>query len=392
MRPIDKIDLLIKKLKTSASPELDRRIDDLIVQSQMNNTGKLKPWSNFMRKTYKFAAAAIVIIAALLSLTLFDKTVQIAYAIEQTIEANQSLRFIHLKCEPAGNGVEELWAQFDDQGQLQHLRMNFPDTEDGPKDVVWQEGKAEVWFKAKKGAAVVREEAMLTRLKMSYGDFDPKLIVKKLYQSQNDKKDQIDIQESRSKGEPIIITLTSNDFRDIYKVNPETKLLQQIEKYKMKNGDYKLLGIIKYLDYNQPADPEIFVLKLPADVIRVDQTTQTVGLEQGEMTNEEVAIEVVRRFWMAVIAKDYDTAGQYLEGVPGASLKIMFEEKVNVTFLEIVSVGPVGPHPNPQTKGVIVPCTLKIENNGKIEELTFGRLGVREVYNQPGRWTIFGGI
>jgi hypothetical protein len=47
-----------------------------------------------------------------------------------------------------------------------------------------------------------------------------------------------------------------------------------MEKYKLKDGEYKLLGITKYLDYNQPTDPEIFVLKIPSDVIRVDQTTQ----------------------------------------------------------------------------------------------------------------------
>jgi hypothetical protein len=344
----------------------------------------------FMKTTVKFAVAAIVLIAAFLSLTLFNKTVQTAYAIEQTVEANQSLRFIHLKCEPAGNGVEEMWVQFDDKGQLLHLRMNFPNTADGPKDVVWEEGKAEVWFKAKKSVVVVREEAMLARLKMSYCDFDPKLFVEKLYQSQKDKTGQIEIQESRSKGEPIIITSTLNDFRKIYKVNPETRLLEQIEHFELKNGEYKSLGIMKYLDYNQPADPKIFVLNPPADVMRVDQVANAIGLEQGQMTNDEVAIEVVRRFWQAIIDGDYKTAGQMYEGIPADALKKPFTENFKIT--KIVSVGPVKPHPMPETKGVIVPCTLEIEKDGQLVQQTFDRIGVRQVYNQPGRWDIFGGI
>jgi len=346
----------------------------------------------FMKRTIKYAAAAIVLLAALVSLTQLDKTVTTAYAIEQTIEANRSLRFIHLKCDPAGEGVEELWAQFNENGQLEHLRMNFPNTVDGPKDVVWQEGKAEVWFKKKNSIVVVREEAMLACLKMSYADFDPKLIVENLYRSQSNEKVQIEIQDSRSKDQPIIITSTTNGFRDVFKVNPETLLLEQIEKYALKEVQYVFLGSIKYLDYNQPANAEVFVLNPPADVMRVDQTTQAVGLEQGQMTNDEAALETARRFWQAVIDADFNKAGQYLEGVPGDFLKKMFDENLKVKFVEILSIGPVQPHPNPQTGGVVVPCRLKVQKDGQIEEMAFERLGVRQVYNQPGRWTIFGGI
>lgn len=398
MRPDQTIEQKLEQLAGHIGRR-DRFVDDVIGRiedSSVQVSRKSKPnivlRRTFMKNTFKFAAAAIVI-AAVLSLTLLDQTVPAVYGLEQSIEACSRLRFIHLKCEPAGSGVEDMWAQFDDEGQLQHLRMNFPQTEDGPKDVVWQEGKAEVWFKAKNGAAVVREEAMLARLKMSYGAFDPKAIVENLYRlSKSDEKDKVVIEESRYKDKPIIITYTSNGFREIYKVDPETKLLQQIEKYQLKDGAYEFLGLTKYLDYNQPVDPEIFVLKLPADVIRVDQTNQKVGLEQGQLTNDEAAVETARRFWQAVIEENFDKAGQYLEGAPGNFVKQLFVEKLQIKVIEIVSVGPVQPHPNPGTGGVVVPTTLKIERNGQVEEMTFDRLGVRQVYNQPGRWTVFGGL
>jgi hypothetical protein len=71
-------------------------------------------------------------------------------------------------------------------------------------------------------------------------------------------------------------------------------------------------------------------------------------------------------------------------------LTMPFAEKFNGKFIEIVSVGPV------QRKSgknfLIVPCTLKIEKNGQVEEMTFDNLGIRQVYNQPGFWTIFGGF
>ncbi|MEN6308953.1 MAG: hypothetical protein ABFD91_14485 [Anaerohalosphaeraceae bacterium] len=398
MNPEEKIETQLEQL-AQAVPSGDSFVHD--VMSRIETSSDKLPKQSihihfvrrlFMKRTMKFAAAAIVLIAALLSLTLLDKTVTPAYAIEQTIEANRSLRFIHLKCDPAGEGVEEIWARFDENGQLQNLRMNFPNTDDGPKDVVWQEGKAEVWFKKKNSVTVVVEEAMLARLKMSYADFDPKLIVKYLYRSQGSEKVQIEIQDSRSKDQPIIITSTTNGFRDVFKVNPETLLLEQIEKFALKEGQYVSLGSIKYLDYNQPAAADVFVLNPPADAMRVDQTTQVVGLEQGQMTNDQAAVEVVRRFWQAIIEDDYQTAGQMMEGIPAEALKKIFAENFKAKVVKIVSVGPVKPHPNPATKGVVVPCTLEIEIDGQTTQQTFDRIGVRQVYNQPGRWTIFGGI
>ncbi len=74
MRPADKIDPLIKNLKTSASSELDQRIANLIVQSQAKRPRTLITWSKSMKNTFKFAAAARVVFAAFAGWNLFDKS------------------------------------------------------------------------------------------------------------------------------------------------------------------------------------------------------------------------------------------------------------------------------------------------------------------------------
>ncbi len=328
----------------------------------------------------KLAAAAVIIVAVVLSINVFDKSIGTAYAIEQTIEANRGLRFIHLKYEPAGTGVEEVLAQFDDNGKLLHLRMNFPNTMDGPKDVVWQEGKAEVWFKAKKGIAVLREKNILAQLKMSYKSFDPKLLGEQLYHAQADEKKQIEIQQSRSKDESITITWTRNGFRTVYKVDPETKLLQQFEKYELKDGEYKFLGLTKYLDYNQPVDPEIFVLNPPAEVVRADQTTQEVGMAKGELSEEEIAVEVARQFLEALIDQDYAKAGKLIANVPAEWVKQQPFGKTK--YIRIVSIGKPVPYTN--TGSLRVPCKVEIEKDGKITVQSIAPC-IREVYGQPER-------
>jgi hypothetical protein len=408
MRPADNINDLMKKLKLKASTDLDRRIRDDISKalaesnkhalSEVEGTESAFTQPNIGRtimksRIAKLAAAAVILIAVAISVTILDKSVTPAYAIEQTIEANRGLRFIHLKCEPSTHGsVDEIWVQFDDNRQLTNLRMNFSDTVDGPKDVVWHEGKAEVWFKAKKRIAVLIEKDILAQSKMYYESFDPKRIVEELYQAQGSENVQIEIQESSVEGEPITITMTkkgSPDVRTVFKVDPETKLLQQSESYKLEDGEYKFLGRTRYLDYNNPADSEIFVLKPAADVIRADQTTQEVGLAQGALSVEEIAVEVARQFFEALIAEDYAKAGKLFGATPGEKMKEMFGI---LKFVRVGSIGPVAPHPNPGTKGLIVPCTVEIEKDGKIGEWKLDRLGVRQVHNQPGRWTIFGGI
>lgn len=69
MNPTDKIDKLIKDLNTTASPDLDRRIDSLINQHQAPRSRPLSTWSILMRnKMIPFAVAAVILIAVLIGI------------------------------------------------------------------------------------------------------------------------------------------------------------------------------------------------------------------------------------------------------------------------------------------------------------------------------------
>jgi outer membrane lipoprotein-sorting protein len=113
MREKRKINELFKdKLKTSASPELDRRIDSLIAQTDEKQTQTSNTWRLIMKnRITKFAVAASVLIAIVLSITIFDNTVTPVYAIEQTIEAMRSLSSIHAYCTDWDGSQGEVWIQ-----------------------------------------------------------------------------------------------------------------------------------------------------------------------------------------------------------------------------------------------------------------------------------------
>lgn len=384
--------LLQPSAETETSTNLKERVMNAIEAAEYEESHKPeRTW--FGAKVWKpmIVAGSAAVFALVVAASILFKPSDRVYAIEQTIEANRSLRSIHMKMTPEKFGsVGEVWAQFDESGELEKLRMNFPDTEDGPKDVVWENGKAEVWFKAKGSAVVVKEPRLLERMKMSYGDFDPKRIVEGLYRSRADKRVRVDVAEPQTRGGAITLTVTVDaapNRQDVYTVDPETKLLERHEVYRLRDGNYELDGSTEYLEYNEAIDPETFVLNAPEDAIHVDQTVQEIGIAQGDLSDNEIAVKVVREFFEALIAKDYAKAGQLLEGMPASKVEESFGR---LNFVRIVSIGE--PTPYARNKSLKVPCKVEVESDGKTSIMEPHGPFVRQVYQQPGRWDICGGI
>jgi hypothetical protein len=338
-----------------------------------------------------FAAASIAAVIVVLLLAGVFETSSTAYALTDTILANQGLRFIHIKLEPSTYGsIDEMWAEFDENGELLRMRYHFPDTEDGPKQVVWQGNKAEVWFKKKDAIGVFKAEDMLEKMKLPITFFDPKIIVEKLYQEQEQGKLKIETQMPSTNDGPIKLTAlrSDSDTRRVYKVDPQTKLLLESETFEFQNDEYVLTRRIKYLDYNQPVDPGLFAFTPPEDVIRVDFITQEIGLHQGDLTDEEIVVKVVREFFEALIAKDYAKAGQIFSGTPASKMEEYFGAK---NFTRIIVIEEPTPHPTPGVGGFRVHCTVEIGTNGATREWKCWP-AVRHVPDKPDWWHIHGGV
>jgi hypothetical protein len=402
MKPED-IKEILKKLGTEDVPADASQIAQEI--SKDFSETLMRPKRNILleyimkSQITKLAAAAVIIIAVVLAINLLDES---AYVLAHTIEANHTVRYLHIKYFASEHEDEpkKFWLEFDANGEVRNVRMDFPDWAsggDGPKVVVWKENKAQVWFRRKNGLLTVRDKSVAESMLKLAQECDPRLAVERLYERKTQGKIKIEIDEPSDKVKPIVVTATylpessSPRRRLVLFVDQATKLVIATEFYRLKDGRYQYVGIQEYYNYNQPIDARMFTLddEVPADVMRVDQTIQDVGLAQGNLSNEEVAVEVARQFFQALIAADYAKAGKLLEGIPADKMQQMFG---HIKFLRIISIGPAGPHPNPRTGGLVVPCMVEIEKDGQISQWKLERLGVRQVFNQPGRWTIFGGI
>ena len=131
MRPAEEIERLIGKLSDKTSARMDQQVrQDMLHALAESGKPSALTWPNLRRQIMKspitkFAAAVVVIAAVIVSVTLWDKSVSSAYAVEQTIEAMRSIRSIHAYCTDWDDSRGEVWVQIDPEtGREQYCRAD----------------------------------------------------------------------------------------------------------------------------------------------------------------------------------------------------------------------------------------------------------------------------
>ena len=211
-------------------------------------------------------------------------------------------------------------------------------------------------------------------------------------------KVQVATKEPVKDGEPITLTVTSNDKpdrRQVYEVDSKSKLVQRVIEYRGRGDQWEQESQRDYLDYNKEIDPKVFQLELPKDITTIDHTKMDIGkigLAQGNLSDDEIATKLAKECFEALIVGDYQKAGQLNNGIPGERLKKDFERE-QIKFLRIVEIGkPTIVHdPRASVKIMSVPVKVEMETKGKIavEEMP---LRVRPVDKNSDRWSIGGGL
>ena len=98
----------------------------------------------------KLTAAAVVVMTAVFLITFFEKATAPAYALDQTIKANNAIKTVHLRKFKKGQSIEnnefsDYWLKYDNASKLSNLRRN-EHGKDGVKFTVWNEGIKKTWI------------------------------------------------------------------------------------------------------------------------------------------------------------------------------------------------------------------------------------------------------
>ena len=119
----------------------------------------------------------------------------------------------------------------------------------------------------------------------------------------------------------------------------------------------------------------------PADTEDLDLDGADLGLVQGQLSDEEVATAVVRRFWESFQAGDYEAVEKLVP--PEAAVKVRRHFGV-IKVLRIVSVGPAAVMPTHEDKAMVVPCTIEFEKDGQRDSIELKGL----IVQHADRWIL----
>jgi len=259
---------------------------------QANGAGKVKnkllSRRLFMNRFTKLATAAAIIIAVVLSLTILDKSLPTAYAIEQTIDAFKNVRFLHLiRRDEAGQIEDERWIELGLHGRQVRYRQdnkprNWLAVEDGKTTAVYYKDKNTVVLYSNKDKQY-----------QWIGDLG--LFLENLRQ-----EGEIIEENSDYNGRPAHIVLWPMMNAECY-VDPQTKLPIAI-------GDTKM-------SYEEPP-PGTFEITIPKGYAVVDKRPGAEPTDEPDWLNDkQVADKYFRQARYALAAGEYAKAAELFDYV-----------------------------------------------------------------------------
>ena len=404
MKPADEIRQLFKNAHLGLDPDADEKVFEDVFDAHKETTENTPAtpeiWRVIMKGPLtKITAAAVAVVAIYLCLQIPKSLVAPAYALQDTIEAHNSIRYLHVKGFILFGGEKwdsESWMEFDEYGKLRRFRhqaVRFTTSPLGPLTFVDDGDASYVWLPNLNLCLKRATESGFPShlLQREISGLDPKLAFEKLRRQAEDGEIVLDVNEPDQKNLPIILVVTyppesrSVEWKKVLYVDQATRLVKKEEKFVIGAGRHQHVLTTEFSDYNQQIDPKMFNIKeeLPENVTMIDQSEQEYGLAQGDMTDKEIAKEVTSQFIQAVIAKDYDKAGRLFAGLPG----FLIEKILDANVLKIISVGPVHPDSDPDLSQMI--CLGKVIGEVVGQYFQFdAKVRVAPISNQPGRWTI----
>jgi hypothetical protein len=367
MRPTEKkIENLIQNLTNQTRPELDARIlndclKELNTQTSSAPVLKANIWSTIMHsKMTKSIAAAIMMVGGFLCLTVLNNTVPVIYALEETVQAMQDIRTIHLFGKDWDNDEFEMWIQLNPEtGIPEYIYADY-----------FTKGILDISRPDKSYQYNKRANRLLINSGRLYNiNVAPAKIVEQFTRAVKNPLAHARVtmyhetDAETGKAVMVIDFEMEKEARKIY-IDPETKLPIRI--IGLKNGYIgAIFKDIDRMEYNVDLPEGIFDFEIPedADVTDMDQVMRQLndpqfGMPCQNLTEEEAAVQIATDFWKAVISQDRPTL---LQLAPCGTMSSC------TSITEIVNIG------NPYIQngcgiGKVVPSRLRF-NDGTLREI-----------------------
>jgi len=367
-----KIEGLIAQVRyrsgTLVRERIRRRLDDVWHRRRPIEAGMIATLSRVA-----FAASVLVVMGVLVGL--LHKSGGPAYALEQTLDAIRDIRYFHFQfLRGSDQPGREAWIEYDPNGQLRNIRVNYYDTN---AVAVWSDGISQYWRQDEKELCIWEDSEYTEKILFFVRRYNPRQAIAYLQERAQEGGIRVDIDQPDGNAEPVTVTVvydpntfligkTTPRMRELFRIDPATKWITRVEIETFRQDRYLRDGVWEYVDYNRPFNPNTFNLKseVPADVTVSDVTDIFMGIAQGGLSDEDAAVQLVRKFLDAWAAKDYDKAAQ-IHGYAAMREKEGLGKILGrKNILRVVSLGPAVRAEQP-LRGLFVPGEVEYEENGQ---------------------------
>lgn len=343
-------------------------------------------WKMIIRSQItKYATAAILMIAISMSLVIIEKTTTPAYAIDQTIEAYSSIRWLYAcqtRVVSKKTRTRECWLECDEQGNMARMRFQADNVGEpiGPLTITGNSESSEAWLPMHNFKLTGYGDPSIW-LGFDLSELYPKLLIEDLLEQQRRNEIIVDIDESFWNSKPIKVTVMypnwalSENWKKVFYIDQNTKLIKKIEKFEKQDGRYRHKKTIAFSKYNHPIDGMVFSLDNDVSVEAqvFDMTGIQPGLPQGDMADNKIATEVTTQFLEALVDKDLSKAGRLYLAAP----EVLVEHALKgANVLKIISVEQAVPDTDPDTNAMVTSCKVLVERQGQYYEVNVSKLYV----------------
>jgi outer membrane lipoprotein-sorting protein len=373
---------------------------------------QLHIWRIIMKsKITKFAAAAVILVAAILSVSIFNQSVPAASAMTQVLQdainAVSDVWSVHMKARmrtlPADNfsliGLEydfvpiEMWKRTDNNGQVQ-WRVEKPGR------VLLMDGKSTFML-------IRPNHGVLEKRPLPMGCFDSSfgrllnvqdLLDNELQNSKSQSDHQANLSHQEIDGRDKIILevdvaadvpegdylrnqfIAASDHLKVYRFDAETKLLESFQVYVHTEKQDVLIFEITDIEYNKEIADSVFRLDLPENMVWYSEPQV---LPDNEKYVKMSPKEVATAFFDACAKEDWNEFLKFW-----SATAVDEQIKSYLGGLEIISIGePFQSKGYARGSGWFVPYEIKLKS-GDIKKFN---LAIRND-NPAKRWVVDGGI
>jgi hypothetical protein len=399
MRSAEDIEKLVKRLNFKASADLhERTISDALrtqTKSKKKKSALARPtiWRIIMKsRITKLATAAVIILAVVISVTILDKSVTPAWAIEQTIETLREIESIHISgyflTADAKKAGFQAWIipSSEDSSRSAYYRFEagrFKPGDFNPYDqnrhvavVSEQDNSTYLYFPAGAWTFYPNQKIAYISEGLDRNPKDPPCLGSDFFEKMKEQAQDWhqEYGEDEETGRNSVFVTCTHPSRIgarfwWIQFDVETKLPVQYKLWWNQDYNAEPAASVNTITYNPKLPDGVFEFQVPEGTKVLDHrelsemvgADPTLGINVNELDTEQACKRIASEYWEAVIAQNWQKVCRIRPLIEGQAWKQLQDMYISVKPAKLLGIRECFNLDN-EASFPIVPCLIRMQN------------------------------